>query len=412
MAETNGILKIQLLGAFRMWWGDEEIQLKSGNTTKAMQILQILLFYAPKRISSASLIAQIFAYDDILSPSNNLKASISLLRRQLRGCGLPAEEYIDFANGGYVWSCPLPLSVDVHGFERAVKKAEACKNPDTQIACYEEATRMYTGEFLAELVGIDWVSPLNVYYSDLYGGAMRALAGLYQAKGAYEQVLSVAERAEKMLHADEWQLLRMKSLMKLERWDQAKQVYMDAVTAMAKEYDLKPSEEMLEQYRIISSQLSNALGSFHDMLDSVRESEETGGAYFCTYPGFIDSCRVTARSMERSGISCFLMLCCLCDSSGGVLQNEERLQNASEKLREAIQTSLRSSDFYTQYNRSQFLVFLMGTNRENCSLVQDRIENNFRAMSVRGVYLRYEVSSALLDDLKSQKNFGGMPSWT
>lgn len=411
MAETSGILKIQLLGDFRMWWGDEEILLKSGSTTKAMQILQLLLFYAPKRISSGSLIAQIFAYDDILSPSNNLKAYISLLRRQLRNHGLPAEEYIDFVNGGYVWSCPLPISVDVHNFERAIKKVDSCNNPDSKIALYEEASRLYTGEFLTELVGIDWVSPLNIYYSDLYGRVMRSLSSLYQAKGDYEQVLSVAERAEKMLHTDEWQLLRMKSLMKLERWDQAKQVYMDAVAVMAKEYGLKPSEEMLEQYRIISSQLSNALGTFHDMLDSLRESAETGGAYFCTYPGFIDSCRVTARSMERSGISCFLMLCCLCDSNGRVLQNEERLQNASEKLREAIQKSLRNSDFYTQYNRSQFLIFLMGSNRENCSIVQDRIENNFRSMSVRGVYLWYEVSSALLDDFGQQKTFGGMPKW-
>ncbi|MEA4966198.1 MAG: bacterial transcriptional activator domain-containing protein [Oscillospiraceae bacterium] len=399
MNESEEALRVQMLGDFRMFWKGKEVQLKSGSATKAMQILQLLLYHAPQKVSSSALISQIFAYDDILSPSNNLKASISLLRKQLRASGLPCEENISFESGGYVWRCQLPTQIDVHEFEKAARRGETCTDLETKIARYEEAAARYTGNFLPKLIGTDWVSPLNVYFSDLYGNIMRKLAALYRTRGEYEQVLTVAERAKRYLRADEWQVLQMQSLMQLGRWDEAKQAYMDAVTVLSKEYDLEPSEELLEQYRVISSQLSNALGTFHDMLSSVREKEEVGGAYFCTYPGFIDSCRVTARSMERSGISCFLMLCCLCDGSGNALQNEERLQDASEKLRNAIQRSLRSSDFYTQYNKSQFLIYLVGTNRENCMIVQDRIENNFRTMSVRGVCLQFEVSSALLNEL-------------
>lgn len=408
METGNDVLKIQMLGDFRMFWNGQEVQLKSGNTTKAMQILQLLLFHAPQKISSASLISQIFAYDDILSPSNNLKASISLLRRQLKAAGLPCEEFISFGSGGYVWCCPLPTEIDVHTFEAAAKKSETCEAAQ-QTAYLEAAASLYTGSFLPELVASDWATPKCVYFEELYVKTMRRLTACYQAAGDFERALAAADRACQFVRGDEWQLLRMQCLMQLGRWDDAKQAYMDAVTAMSKEYDLEPSEDMLEQYRVISGQLSNALGTFHDMLSSVRE-ESVGGAYFCTYPGFIDSCRVLSRGMERSGISCFLMLCCLCDSSGAALQNEERLEDASEKLKNAIQRSLRSSDFYTQYNKSQYLMFLMGTNRENCTLVQNRIENHFRSMSVRGVRLQYDVSSAM-PDIMDARQPNEAPHW-
>ncbi len=411
MQPIDGKLNVKMLGGFQMFWNQREVLLKSGPSTKALQILQLLLYNAPEKISSASIISRIFAYDDVLNPNNNLKASISLLRRQLGASCLPDADYISYQDNGYVWCPELPPEVDAHRFETIIREADVTPQNGDKIRLYKEAISLYGGAFLPSLVGVDWVETLNVYYGNLYAGAVRELAGLLMRSGRHEEVLTLTERAYRLQHSDEWQILRMQCLMELGRWDEAKQVYMDAVTVMSRDFDVQPSAELVEQYHIISSKINNALGTFHDMLDDVRESEDIGGAYFCAFPGFIDSCRVTIRSMARNGISCFLILCSLCDGNGTPLQHAERLDDASEKLRHAIQKSLRRSDFFTQYNQSQFLAFLLGTCLEHCVVIERRIDNNFHEMSVRGVRLTFEAHSAMQVDTDSFMQSSAPLTW-
>lgn len=53
------------------------------------------------------------------------------------------------------------------------------------------------------------------------------------------------------------------------------------------------------------------------------------------------------------------------------------IDELAEGLHNAIKNSLRRCDSFTKYNRSQFLVMLVGTNEENCQIAIDRIVNNF-----------------------------------
>ena len=59
------------------------------------------------------------------------------------------------------------------------------------------------------------------------------------------------------------------------------------------------------------------------------------------------------------------------------MEGSEKLEEMSERLHRAIQNSLRTTDSFTKYNRSQFLVMLVGTNEENCQIAINRIVNNF-----------------------------------
>lgn len=398
-----------MLGEFQMFWEGRKIPLKSRSATKVMQILQLLLYHAPQVISSESLSKQIFEYDDLLNPNNNLKASISQLRRQLNTLGLPCEDFIKYQKSGYRWSCPLPLEVDVHQFEQLVWKGDRETEPELRIDAYQQALAVYEGNFLPQLIGIDWAVQLNVYFGNLFAETARKLADLLRGQKAYEDILQIGEQAYRIQRTEEWQVLRIECLMELGRWEEAKQVYKNAVAILSKEFDLPPSEALLEQYQEISRKTSNAYSAFNDMLQHVRENKEVLGAYFCTYPGFIDSCRVVARNMMRTGKSCFLMLCSIGDRGGKPLQNEERLNEASMKLYESIQGSLRRGDFFTQYNKNQFLAFLVGICREDCEIVSHRIESNFQKEPVRGAHLFYEVISAALEQeaFFSQENATG-----
>lgn len=397
MNDGKQTLQVKMLGEFQIFWAGKEVQLKSRAATKSMQILQLLLYHAPQVISSESLSKQIFEYDDLLNPNNNLKASISQLRRQLSTMGFPCEEFIKYQKNGYKWSCPLPLEVDVHQFEQFVRQGEQAIGQSEQIQAYSRAVDCYTGNFLPKLIGIDWAVQLSAYYGNLFAETVRKLAQLLNRRGLYEETLLLGEQAYQIQRTEEWQILRIECLMELGRWEEAKQVYKDTVSVLSKEFDLPPSEALLKQYQEISEKISNAYGTFDDMLQNVRENECASGAYFCAYPGFIDSCRVIARNMMRTGLSCFLMLCSIGDREGNPLQNEERLNRASIRLYHSIQTALRRGDFFTQYNKNQFLIFLVGTCKENCDLVAQRVESRFQEDPVRGVHLFYEVISAAQD---------------
>ncbi len=59
---------------------------------------------------------------------------------------------------------------------------------------------------------------------------------------------------------------------------------------------------------------------------------------------------------------------------------------------------LREGDTFTRYNQSQYLIMLVGTNKENCEIVYQRIKNRLREKIQTKASISYTVAS--LADLK------------
>jgi hypothetical protein len=59
---------------------------------------------------------------------------------------------------------------------------------------------------------------------------------------------------------------------------------------------------------------------------------------------------------------------------------------------DAIRHTVRRSDALTQYGRGQYLVLLMNTTRENCVVIQKRINDRFIVGRQRSS-IRYYVNS-------------------
>ena len=53
------------------------------------------------------------------------------------------------------------------------------------------------------------------------------------------------------------------------------------------------------------------------------------------------------------------------------------MESRSERLEEAIRMSLRRGDAFTRYGKGQYLVLLVNTTRENCNVIQKRINRHF-----------------------------------
>ena len=72
-----------------------------------------------------------------------------------------------------------------------------------------------------------------------------------------------------------------------------------------------------------------------------------------------------------------MMLCSIVDGQGRPMKNEQKLNAMAEELFDSIKHSLRRGDSFTRFSPSQFLILLVGTNKEDCDIIFERIENYF-----------------------------------
>ena len=403
-------LIITMLGQFSIRYGETALKLERNNNTRAMQALQMLLYSGAQELSRAVLMDRLYGRDErVTDPANNLKVTISNLRKRLAQAGLPGTT-IQFSGGSYRWQSSLPTEVDVDCFYRQAEAALAETGPGREEAL-QRACALYAGDFLPHLQGEEWAVAVAVHCRELYGRCVRTLTDLLRTRGANAEVLTVATRAAALCPQEEWDALRIESLLALGHYQEAKAVYEETVTRLDETFGVKPSEQLVETLRKLEQVSPERAVSMEQLQTVLVEDAILHGAYYCPFPSFIDTYRAVGRMLERSGQSAYLMLCWLTDRQGRPLEDRDRLAKAIPQVSAAIQIALRRGDAYTQPCAGRFLILLMGITRENCTLVSNRIDARFRATSdrVRGIVLHYK--SAPVGGPGCVQIMGAAPGW-
>ena len=182
--------------------------------------------------------------------------------------------------------------------------------------------------------------------------------------------------------------------MKLEQYRKAKEVYDQAVRELEEDFVAKPSAELVKRFQMLSLAGDEKRETVTQLTNQLQEETRGRGAYYCSYPSFIDVYRMCCRMIERSGQSAYLLLYWLTDSRNNTLEDNQKIAAAAPKLRSAIQQSLRRGDAFTQHGRDRFLVLLIGTNRENCELVHRRIAQRYKEDAAWGVSIAHALHIA------------------
>ena len=153
----------------------------------------------------------------------------------------------------------------------------------------------------------------------------------------YELLLSYFVRAVKLYPFDEWQIGQMECLLEMGRTREAMHIYDKISKLYFEELGLPPSEKMKDCFARMSKMLLLDAEGFQEIHNALKEKADPEGAYYCSYPGFVDAYRVLNRVLDRMNQSVFLMLCTITDVRDREIENKERLKNISEKLGQAIQ---------------------------------------------------------------------------
>lgn len=412
MEKKGPVFTANMLGGLSFYYGNDVFSIKCNNTSKVMQLFLILLGAGQEGIPRVHLLESLYGRDDTQDTKNAFRILVFRLRKLLNDTIIPKDDYIIVEKGIYRFGGHLNIQIDYKVFLENADAALKTEETEQKLDKLKRVCENYTGELLPFLANEEWVAVESVHCKDVYFNCLREACDLLKERGKYEDMLELCNRAIEIYPFEEWQLVQIDCLLAMNRYKEALKVYEDATTLFFEELGLSPSEKMLARFRAMSGQIQYAMGTLTDIKDSLKEKEFIPGAYYCSYPSFIDSYRIIVRMIERSGQSVFLMLCTITDNKGNPMEREDLLAEYSASLNQAICKSLRRGDLYTRYSPNQFLVLLIGIKQEDCEITYVRINGKFRELCPsQKVQIQYYVSS--IAEIRKEKNglrFGSLGS--
>ena len=411
MQEDMPELKVYMLGTFSMVYGEKTVTFRRNGTTKVLKLLQILLHNSGDKggIPRNQLLEDLYGSEEVSDAANNLRVTVHRLKKILSETILPKYDYIQIENGIYKWQSPMHTWVDALEFSKKVKEGEAETHEAERYRLFRRACELYRGEFLPELSGEDWVIISSVAYKKQFTIALSGVWEYLKYIENYEEMLEVSSEAVRIYPFDEWQAMKIEALVGLNRYKEAMDFYEETARMFFEELGISPSARTMKLFDEMSAKMTGSYQTAGEIEEKLKEEEEKSGALYMSLPSFRDSYRLLQRILERNGQSAYLMVITIIDSKGRPAESTKKQEEYSKALHDAIQRSLRKGDSFTKYSTSQFLILLVGTNKENCKLIFDRIVNNF-AMEHRTWknYLKYFASSvADVESNQSRIKFKG-----
>lgn len=394
--EGDNILHVRMFGRFSMQYNGVELASGKQGESQFGLLMQMLLHHRENGVNRSMMKAVLFEDREIEDISHSIRNIIYNAKKRLKAAGLPDGVLIEQRNGVYFWTDEVPVDEDAHNFEDAYNVAVLENDKEAQIVRLWDTCHMYSGHFLNGMDGVAWAFQEQKRYKELFHDCMKRTAELLREGDKYKLLLDLSQFAANVDPYAEWEVLTMEALVALGRYDDAERYFDEAVEFYVSEYGNRSSQAV----RDVIKKLTDELSYKHETIDEIQskltnETKIGGRGYYVSYPVFVELYRNVERIMERTGEYIFLMLCTVVDSKGNPMREGPKLDELSDRLEKAVIQSVRHSDTVTKYGKGQFLVLLFNTTRENCSIIERRIDSNFLVGRQR-TGVEYSVNSVIL----------------
>ena len=251
-------LRVKLLGPFRIFLEEREIEESAWQRKKALAILKYLVFHHGKKIQTEVLLETFFENLPVDTAQVSLRKAMSTLRTGLEP-GLPAKSksaYLKAGKGAYTFTLPQKSVVDAFRFEdllAAAAKTEKSGAMGDALAAYQAAAALWNGVFLEDDLYEPWTDGPRERYQERYLQALRKIA-----EHAFHAVdfNGCLEALDKILQVNRWDeqayLLQMKC--HLARGDRARAVatYRTCKKVLHHDLQIEPSKPISDFYDLLS----------------------------------------------------------------------------------------------------------------------------------------------------------------
>lgn len=395
--EQSDVLYVQMFGSFQMYYQGRPLTGEKQRDTYFTSLMQILLHHRSAGVGRDYLEDMLLGDRNVENRHQALQTIVYKAKKKLKSIGLPDENYICLEKGVYYWTSQIPVEEDAAEFDELCKKAAGCEKEERRLELCLEACYKYKGEFLPMHAAVLWASAEARRYRRQFCECVETAAHILRKKEDWIRLEELGRYVTEVAPFSDWECLTMEALVESGRYDEARKLYADTVNNYFKEQGVYPSAKIMDSMERLGSQIRHS----YDVLDQIQknlkeEPKEIVGGYQCSYPIFRGIYQTVNRMMERGGQSVYLMLCTIVDSKGNPMKEGEKLTKMAARLNDAIRVSIRHGDIMNQYGSGQFLVLLVNITREDCDIIESRINKNFTTGRQR-TGVRYHVNSVICE---------------
>jgi len=391
----KGEFKVCLLGSFRLTDGQHEIGRTQIHSIIAVRLIAWLAVHRTPQ-STEVIMDALWDYDHDELSTSALKNVVYRLRRQLSEIW-PGVDLILSYRGGYRWNPEVPLTLDTEQMRALYALSENESDDERREQLLRETVDLFGGPFM-EGCNDHWIIAERVSCQNTYLKAVRQLDALLYARGEYQEIINRSRKAliqdnmDEQLHG--W---IMKSLLALDRREEARDYYMSLEQHFLDELGISPSGELQELYHQAAFGVSDSEGSLSDIARELHAYPREAGAFMCERGIFQQIYLLECRRGERFGLSSYLVLLTVnpeqnavdADDEQAVRRSRSRTQKKMDLLQRSLVGNLRASDVVTRIGPRQYLAILGGCDYENARMVMERVMRTYMQGSRRG---RTEVS--------------------
>jgi|SRR6266498_1019938 len=185
------LLRITLLGGFRVWVSSQLIPDEAWKRRKVQALVKLLALASRHCLHREQLMNLLWPEADIEAARNNLRQALHLARQIFKseansGLGILIDHngWLCLTHEGEIW-------VDAEAFETA---AAECRQSKDATTC-QAALSLYTGELLPEDRYEDWVATRREVLRDLHLSLLSELGRMFEALGDMEQAIDIFHQA-------------------------------------------------------------------------------------------------------------------------------------------------------------------------------------------------------------------------
>jgi ATP/maltotriose-dependent transcriptional regulator MalT/two-component SAPR family response regulator len=188
-------LRVQTLGAFRIWRGLEEIRPKEWQREKAKKLFQYLVANRRKLMHKEQIIEALWGGS---GSDSDFKVALNALINALEPGrnARTAPFYISKQNSAYGLNLAAGLSLDVDAFESYINRGDRILDRDSAQALnlYRMALNGYVGDFLPDCCYDDWCHEERERLLMLYITTAEKMAFMLFERGEFEECISLCIR--------------------------------------------------------------------------------------------------------------------------------------------------------------------------------------------------------------------------
>jgi LuxR family maltose regulon positive regulatory protein len=250
-------LRVQTLGRFAVWRGDERIPESDWGREKARRLFQYLLTFRQQHIAKERIAGELWPELDAERADRDFKVALNALQSSLepdRPARTPST-YISRLGASYGLNAEAAIDLDVIAFESGVAGGAKAEKQSRAAAIeeYRQALGLYYGEYLPDALYEDWSSAERERLAAIYLASAGRMARLLLEQG---ELIEAIDWSQRVLAVDNcWEeayRLLMRAHMANGNRPLAVRAYRQCQEALARELGLAPMAETTRLFDQIS----------------------------------------------------------------------------------------------------------------------------------------------------------------